>query len=627
MRFKKWIVGIVLLLTISSTIYAQRYENERNFTVTQSDNGVIITGYTGRNKNIRIPPQIQEMPVVGIGGGAFREKQLRSITIPDSVVSIGNNAFRENRLTSVTIGNNVTTIGASAFYQNQLTSVVIPDSIISIGNHAFRENQLTSVIIGNNVTTIGASAFSQNQLTSVVIPDSVVSIGNDAFRENRLTSLTIGNGVTSIGNQVFLINQLTSVVIPDSVTTIGNQAFANNPQLTSISLPFNIPRAGQNAYGNAKTTRRVDTNIPEQRAVLVQQEAQKLGFNVSVSNKNEITITGYTGRNTSIQIPAQIYGAPVIKIGNDAFKNKRLTSVTIPNSVTAIGNQAFEQNQLTSITIPESVSEIGNRAFANNQLTSLIIPNSVKTVGSGAFAQNQLTGVTMPDNITFTGEAFSNNPFYVQQQEEERLAQLQQTRDQIMRMVRLDGAYFNTREQTVGHGGPLPNKHVYAIRFVNLNLDRNNVGAHVFFNDGYGKDSVLYLRCFLEGSSLYYMDRGFSLLYSSENNRNILQARTESGNPVTLQFRPHPPSVTGKTFRWLNDNRFFYSFTGSNYTSQILNSQTNRVETSRGQDDTYTYSEGVITLMYRGIETGVRLYVAGPLLTGIAGGGIYVEEQ
>ncbi len=203
--------------------------------------------------DVVIPTTIKGLPVTTIVNRAFYNKQLTSVTIPDSVTTIGDGAFRGNQLTSVTIGNSVTTIGASAFRSNQLTSVTIPNSVTTIGNHAFRDNQLTSIEIPDSVTTIGASAFDNNQLTSVTIPDSVTTIGNYAFAYNQLTSVTIPNSVTTIGASAFRDNQLTSVTIGNSVTTIGDWAFYSN-QLTSVVIPNSVTTIGEGAFESNKLT-------------------------------------------------------------------------------------------------------------------------------------------------------------------------------------------------------------------------------------------------------------------------------------------------------------------------------------------------------------------------------------
>ena len=93
---------------------------------------MIITGYTGGNWEVRIPPRIQGLPVTQIGHSAFRNRNLISVTIPNSVTSIGRGAFSNNQLTSVTIPNSVTTIEFSAFAGNQLTSITIGANVVLI---------------------------------------------------------------------------------------------------------------------------------------------------------------------------------------------------------------------------------------------------------------------------------------------------------------------------------------------------------------------------------------------------------------------------------------------------------------------------------------------------------------
>jgi hypothetical protein len=114
-------------------------------------NAVHIKGYQGSSPTPRIPSKIQGKKVTHILEGAFQEKELTGVTIPDSVTSIGESAFSSNQLTSITIPDSVTTIGDGAFAYNQLTSVTIPESVTSIGWWAFHDNQLTSVTIPANV--------------------------------------------------------------------------------------------------------------------------------------------------------------------------------------------------------------------------------------------------------------------------------------------------------------------------------------------------------------------------------------------------------------------------------------------------------------------------------------------
>jgi len=92
---KKIICVGLLFSIVVITIYGQQYTRERDFTVqrTSDGNSVIITGYTGRDTDINIPPQISRRPVVAIGAGAFAGKNLTNVTIPNSVITIGRHAF------------------------------------------------------------------------------------------------------------------------------------------------------------------------------------------------------------------------------------------------------------------------------------------------------------------------------------------------------------------------------------------------------------------------------------------------------------------------------------------------------------------------------------------------------
>ena len=113
--------------------------------------------------------------------------------------------------------------------------------------------------------------------------------------------------------------------------------------------------------------------------------------------------------NGHLEIPSEIDGVPVVRIGDTAFMGcGTLKSVSIPSSVTSIGNSAFSGcYSLTSITIPDGIVTIGNSMFMNClSLTSIVIPNSVTSIGNKAFAQCEaLTNITIPESVTSIGDS------------------------------------------------------------------------------------------------------------------------------------------------------------------------------------------------------------------------------
>lgn len=75
-------------------------------------------------------------------------------------------------------------------------------------------------------------------------------------------------------------------------------------------------------------------------------------------------------------------------IGSNAFYMSKLTSVVIPNTVTAIDYAAFYHiPELTSLTFApgSQLTTIGNSAFYFTGITSVVIPASVVTIEQGGF--------------------------------------------------------------------------------------------------------------------------------------------------------------------------------------------------------------------------------------------------
>ena len=118
------------------------------------------------------------------------------------------------------------------------------------------------------------------------------------------------------------------------------------------------------------------------------------------------TVTGvieaYRNRITTVTIPSS-----VTAIANAAFRNcTSLTDITIPAGVTSIGNYVFDGcTALTSVTLHDGITNLGTYAFHNcSSLTSVTLPAGLTTIPEGLFQGcSSLTGVEFPAGVTTIG--------------------------------------------------------------------------------------------------------------------------------------------------------------------------------------------------------------------------------
>ena len=203
----------------------------------------------------------------------------------------------------------------------------------------------------------------------IIVPETVV------FEEKTYR-------VTSIGEKAFARSySLKSVTIPDSVTSIGDRAFEDCKNLESITIPNYFTRIRRYDFGGCESLPLV---------VSVEKEIGGINYILYFNRTAEVIYKkGYKG---DINIPETVIfkdlAYRVMSIGERAFDScNKLTSITIPDSVTSIGDLAFSCcSSLTSVVIPDGVTSIGDWAFEGcKPLTSIIIPDSVTSIGENAF--------------------------------------------------------------------------------------------------------------------------------------------------------------------------------------------------------------------------------------------------
>ena len=336
---------------------------------------------------------------------------LTEIVIPNSVASIGDSAFLGCiSLTEIVIPNSVICLNGNPFigwkgkleclspsfvyednilfnkdksriisFRNQkLTLYVIPNSVTSIGDSAFYDSRsLSNIVIPNSVTSIGDSAFEGcNSLGSLVIPNSVINIGKGAFKWCKsLAEIVIPNSVTNIGEFAFCgCSSLAEVVIPNSVTNIGKGTFANCSYLADVVIPDGVTSIGNNAFMSCSSLEYI--SLPK-----------------SVICLNGNPFFNWNGKLECLS-PNFIYEDNILfnkdKSRIISFRNQKLTSYVIPDSVTRIEDRAFFRcKSLVEVVIQNSVTSIGDRAFCGcKSLAKVVIPDSVTSIGDSAFRQD-----------------------------------------------------------------------------------------------------------------------------------------------------------------------------------------------------------------------------------------------
>lgn len=157
-------------------------------------NEVMITKYTGSDKDVKIPESYENYKVTVLGRSLFNGKDVTSVEIPDTVKEIQDYAFSSNRsLKSVKLPKNLETIGTNAFFNcSSLESIELPASLKEIGVYAFSAAGLKSVTIpeSKTLTKLDQYVFFQCQeLTEVTLPATVTSIAENTFADcpNKIT--------------------------------------------------------------------------------------------------------------------------------------------------------------------------------------------------------------------------------------------------------------------------------------------------------------------------------------------------------------------------------------------------------------------------------------------------------
>ncbi len=113
-------------------------------------------------------------------------------------------------------------------------------------------------------------------------------------------------------------------------------------------------------------------------------EANDLRF--ETLSDGTLKVIGYDGEAQVVHIPQSISGKAVTIIGENAFADADVLSVTLPSTVHTVETGAFENaSSLSMVVLPDSLHTVGERAFYNTALADVTCPAALVNIGAQAF--------------------------------------------------------------------------------------------------------------------------------------------------------------------------------------------------------------------------------------------------
>ena len=327
-------------------------------------------------------------------------RQIRSVTIPDTVQKIGQEAFA----------------GCVA-----LEEIIVPESVKSIGRAAFAKcDRLKKVVLPTQRCMLGEGLFFQcKELEEVRFPADMFELGQQTgmFAHcEKLSRLELPAGLQRIGGNTFSgCVSLREIHIPESVTVIGDGAFRDCPALSN-EQGFVLIKDRCCGFFGAESVVRIPDGVRiidsgsfsgnrAVKEVLLPDSVERVaGYAFSKSGLERIVLPGsVTELGAGAFAHCDMLQELVLPVGLKAIPDSMakacvcLTDVTISEGVTSIGSSAFSScSNLMNARIPASVKEIGNwifGAFAD-------CPNLTIHAPAGSYAEQY----AKENNISFVAE-------------------------------------------------------------------------------------------------------------------------------------------------------------------------------------------------------------------------------
>lgn len=313
--------------------------------------------------------------VATIGEAAFYGTvSLANFVIPEGsrLRSIGNSAFNSSGITSFDFSKApITYVGGYAFQDSALTTVSVPGTVTYIGQGAFAycdDLAYASIPYAGNSAAQASSVANifgndtESKTDMELVITAATSISDGAFRGcSYLESITISAATpglfTIYGSDGATVDRVFELAADDIVFSVSSSMFEDCSALTRVSLPTMTGNIGSRAFYNCLSLSSVRLTLePETSLVTGLAEPLQIG-SYAFYGCEALETLSVTGLENAASI------------GEHAFENCALLPDDILaefESVETIGAYAFAGCEaFTEVVMPESVTTAGNYIFYN----------------------------------------------------------------------------------------------------------------------------------------------------------------------------------------------------------------------------------------------------------------------
>ena len=235
----------------------------------------------------------------------------------------------------------------------------------------------------------------------------VREIERGAFAGNTvLKTLTVEPGVRSVGMHAFEgCASLERVTLPDTLTFVDKDAFRDCAALQAIDMPGIVfaGQVGENAFRGVglpglKLAGGVDLADPVLQGETVRFVTRRSGWLYRPLADGSLLIEGCDDVGDTLVIPAELDGAPVSAVAEDAFRGLAgLTRLVLPEGLATVGARAFADcSSLREVVFPASLRSVEPLAFFRTALADPVLP-------AGAAAGSSLVWYASADRVDASG--------------------------------------------------------------------------------------------------------------------------------------------------------------------------------------------------------------------------------